>query len=209
MIGDDERTTIVLVAATALEASALRRELPRAPILQAGIALGRVRQPIGDIVVSCGLAGGLRADLPTGTLLLPREVRRPDGRTFQCDDELVETLAAGARRLGIEPVFDPLLTTDEIVNGAARSEWAACGFAGVDMETGRIEAARIAAVRVVLDTPLRELSRDWQHPLRAMLKPWNWPQAFWLARTAPAAARLAARVVAQGIGAEMRITRQW
>jgi hypothetical protein len=198
---DDERTTIVLVAATELEARALRRAMPRARILKTGVGLTNVNQPIADVVVSCGLAGGLRAGLPTGTLLLPREVRRPNGTTLTCDSELVNALAEAAHQLGIEPVFDPLLTSEKIVNGAARSYWAECGFAAVDMETGRIQADRVAAVRVVLDTPERELSQDWQRPVLAMLKPWNWPQAFWLAREAPRAARLAARVVAQGIGA--------
>jgi hypothetical protein len=196
---DPESSTFVLIAATRIEAGALRRELPHARIVETGIALANVDGPLGETVVSCGVAGGLRADLPTGTLLLPRQVRRPDGRVFDCDAELVEAFARGARRLGIEPVFDPLLTAATIVSGAARREWADRGFAGVDMETGRLEAARVAAVRVVLDTPQHELSRDWERPLRALLKPWNWPQAVWLAREAPRAARLAARVVAQVI----------
>jgi hypothetical protein len=196
---DPESNTFVLIAATGIEAGALRRELPHARIVETGIALANVDGPLGETVVSCGVAGGLRADLPTGTLLLPRQVRRPDGRVFDCDAELVDAFARGARRLGIEPVFDPLLTAATIVNGAARREWADRGFAGVDMETGRLEAARVAAVRVILDTPQHELSRDWDHPLRALLKPWNWPQAVWLAREAPRAARLAARVVAQVI----------
>jgi hypothetical protein len=170
--------------------------LPDARIVQTGIALANLREPLGDTVVSCGLAGSLRPDLSTGTLLLPREVRCPDGRVLQCDLELVEALARGARRLGIEPIFDPLLTAGTIVNGAARGQWAARGYAGVDMETGLIEAARVAAVRVVLDTPQAELSSDWSKPLQAMLKPWNWPQALWLAKAAPRAAKLAARVVA-------------
>lgn len=191
---------IALIAATELEAAALRRELPRAVVFKSGVALVDVRQPIAETVVSCGLAGALRADLPTGTVLLPRRVRRPNGLTLECDAELVDALAQGARRLGFEPVFDPLLTVDTIVNGADRQYWADRGYAAVDMETGRIEAARVAAVRVVLDTPARELSEEWQRPLRAMLKPRNWPQALWLAREAPRAARLAARVVAQVIG---------
>ncbi|MGA8475640.1 MAG: hypothetical protein WB681_11255 [Candidatus Cybelea sp.] len=207
--GMKSASSVVLVAATALEARALRRELPRATIVKAGIALADVRGHLGETVVSCGLAGALREDLPTGTLLLPREVRRPDGRVVYCDAAMIEAFADAARSLGIDPVFDPLLTADTIVTGASRSEWAARGYAGVDMETGRIEAARLAAVRVVLDTPQRELSRDWEHPLQAMLKPWNWAQALWLAREAPRGARLAARVVAQVIGPELRITRQW
>ena len=201
---------VVLIAATELEVRALRRQLPEAQIVKTGVALAAVGPSFAQSVVSCGLAGGLRAGLATGTLLIPREVRRPDGRVLYCDEMLVEALAAGARRLGIEPVFDPLLTADGIVNGPAREHWAAQGYAGVDMETGCINAPRIAAVRVVLDTPQREISNDWDNPLRAMLKPWNWPQAFWLAREAPRAAALAARVVAeaQGIGGRLRITRQ-
>jgi len=114
----------------------------------------------------------------------------------------VEAFAGGARSLGIEPLFDPLLTAGTIVNGTERAQWAARGYAAVDMETGLISAPRVAAVRVVLDTPEHELSAEWRTPLRAMLDPRNWPQAVWLAREAPRAAALAARVVAraQGIG---------
>lgn len=198
------------VAAVALEYKALRREMPGARIVQGGIALQRVRDGFGDVVVVCGVAGGLRADLPTGTLLVPREVRRPDGSLFRCDTELVERITERARLLGIEPIFDPLLTAESIVCGSARSDWAARGYAGVDMETGLIVAPRVAAVRVVLDTPTHELSQDWATPLMAMLKPWNWPQAAWLAREAPRSAALAARVAAgaQGIAKERCITRQ-
>jgi hypothetical protein len=201
---------MIVIVATSLEYKALRRALPDARIVQTGIALEKNRADLGEIVVSCGLAGGLRGDLPTGTLLIPREVRRPDGRTLRCDPELVDTFAQSARRLGIEPIFEPLLTAATLVTGAARAQWAAQGYAAVDMETGRIEARRVAAVRVLLDTPHREISRDWRTPLRAILKPWNWPQAFWLAREAPRAAALAARVVAgaQGIGGQVRITGQ-
>lgn len=202
---------VTLIAATSLECNALRRAIPGARVVRVGIALANVNEPLGETVVSCGLAGGLRPDLPTGTLLIPREVRRPDGSSLHCDDELVDALTQGARSRGIEPVFDPLLTAGTIVNGAARQIWAAQGYAGADMETGLISAPRIAAVRVVLDTPHRELSAEWCTPLRAMLKPWNWPQAFWLAREAPRAARLAASVLGatQGIGGRVRISGQW
>jgi hypothetical protein len=202
---------VTLIAATSLECKALRRVLPEARVLEVGISLAKLSVPLGDTVVSCGLAGGLRADLPTGTLLIPREVRRPNGEMLICNRELVEALAQGARSLGIEPIFDPMLTADAIVNGAAREMWAAQGFAGVDMETGCIVAARVAAVRVVLDTPHRELSAEWATPARAMLKPRNWPQAAWLARAAPRAAALAASVLGatQGIGGRVRISRQW
>ena len=72
----------------------------------------------------------------------------------------------------------------------------ASGYAGVDMETGLLDAPRIAAVRVILDTPQHELSPDWLRPARALRNPRNWPQALWLARDAPRCARRAAEVVA-------------
>jgi hypothetical protein len=210
-VTDESAASLTLIVATALEYKPLRRAMPDAHIVQAGIALERLDGKLGETVVSCGLAGGLRADLPTGALLIPREVRRPNGSTLRCDGALVDVFAQSARLLGIEPVFDPLLTADHIVHGAARAEWAAQGYAGVDMETGLIDAPRVAAIRVVLDTPQHEISADWRSPLLAILKPWNWSQAFWLAREAPRAATLSARVVAgaQGIGKQARITQQW
>jgi len=187
---------VVIVAATSVEQKPLRRVLPQARIVLAGVALANLHEDLGDTVLSCGLAGGLRPNLPTGTLLLPREVRRPGGSTLRCDEALVAALAQGARALGVEPVFDPLLTAESIVNGDKRAYWAQRGYAGVDMETGRLTASRVAAVRVILDTPENEISADWAVPWRALLKPSNWPQARWLAREAPRAAALAAAVVA-------------
>lgn len=189
--------SVVVIAATALEANAVRRVCPGVLVIESGVALANANPAdLGSAVVSCGLAGGLREDLPTGTLLIPRAVRRPNGETLQCDPELVEALLRSARDLHLEPITDPLFTSERIVNGAERAQWAARGYAGVDMETGLIRALRIAAVRVILDTPQRELSCDWINPGRALLDPRNWSQAFWLARAAPSAARLAARIVA-------------
>ena len=187
---------LTVIAPTSLEYKALRREVPTAHLIECGIALSKATGDLGETVVSFGVAGGLRPDVPTGTLLLPKEVRRPDGRTFRCDEELVDAFAQSARALGIEPLFDPLLTAATIVAGPERAQWAAQGYAGVDMETGLLTARRVAAVRVVLDTPQREISKDWQTPLLAILKPWNWPQAAWLAREAPRAAAVGARVIA-------------
>ncbi|HEY2476727.1 MAG TPA: hypothetical protein VGI19_18245 [Candidatus Cybelea sp.] len=196
------RDGVTLIAATALEYKALRQAVPRARVVRCGIALADLKEPLGDVVVSCGIAGGLRRGLPTGTVVIPREVRRPDGGVLHCDEELTGALIRAALGLRIEPVVDPLLTADAIVNGPARARWAALGYAAADMETGRLRAARVAAVRVILDTPESELSSDWANPLRAVLRPRNWPQVLWLARTAPRAAALCGRVVAaaQGIG---------
>lgn len=194
MAHSGERAAIVV--ATATEAAAVRAALPGARVHQTGVALATDAGPFGAIVVSCGLAGGLRRDVAGGSVLVPSEVRRPDGSLLQCDRDLREKLAAAARALGFEPVLDPLLTAATIVNGTERERWAREGFAGVDMETGLLQASRVAAVRVVLDTPQHELSADWLDPARAIRRPRNWLQAVWLARHAPRYARRAAAVLA-------------
>jgi len=189
-------STVSVVAATSLEARAVRRELPNVRVHETGVALARVSaSTLGDAVISCGLAGGLRTDLGTGTVLVPTQVRTPSGEMLPCDDALVAALIDGARRLGHEPVTAPLITSSTIVRGTERAVWAERGYAGVDMESGLITAPRMAVIRVVLDTPLRELSADWLRPATAFLRPKNWPEAWWLAREAPRAAQLAARVL--------------
>lgn len=192
----NDRRRAAIVVATATEAAAVRALMPGARVCQSGVALAADAGPFGDVVVSCGLAGGLRRDVGSGTVLVPREVRRLDGSALRCDPEMTERLAEAARRLGFEPVLDPTITAATIVNGTQRETWARAGYAGVDMETGLLQASRVAAVRVVLDTPAHELSAEWLNPARAMRNPRNWAQAVWLARHAPRYARRAAAVVA-------------
>ena len=168
-------------------------------MVEAGIALRRLREDLGAIAISCGLAGGLRGDLPTGTVLVPRSVRRSDGSMLACDPELVERLLRAARELGAQAVDAPLLTSARIVRGADRTRWANDGYAGADMETGALYAARVACVRVILDTPAHELSAAWEHPARVFFRPDAWFDIPFLAREAPRCATLAARVIAQAL----------
>jgi len=188
---------LTVVTATGLEARAARRELPGVRVVEAGIGLARTgRDGFGDVVVSCGLAGGLRPDLPTGSVLIPDEVASPDGTVMTCAPSLVAALRAGARRLGVDPVEAPLLTGATLVRGGVlRARLAERGYAGVDMESGLIRAPNVAAVRVVLDTPQREFSEFWLRPATALLHLTAWRELPWLALQAPRCARLAARVI--------------
>jgi hypothetical protein len=187
---------LAVVAATGLEAKEARRALPGMRVFERGIGLSKGRGGFGGAAVTCGLAGALRAGIPSGTVLVPSEVVRPDGFRRRCDPELVAAFAEAARSLGFEPVADPLYTAPAIVRGKERADLARGGCAGVDMETGLLEAPRIAAVRVVLDTPERELTADWLNPVRALLDPRNWAEAAWLGRDAPRYARRSAEVIA-------------
>jgi hypothetical protein len=196
---------VTVLAATRFEARALRRACRRAHgagvrVVEGGVGLTRLRGgKLDDVVVSCGLAGGLRADLPTGSVLIPRQVMRPDGSMLACDPELVSALERAARDVGIEPDPGPLLTTASLLTGEARRTWAERGYAGVDMETGLITAPRVAAVRVVLDTPEHDLSEVWLRAGAALLHPAAWPELPWLWREAPRCMQRAARVLAEAI----------
>lgn len=188
---------VTVIAATGIEASAVRRECPKLKVIESGIALAKVdRARIGDSVISCGVAGGLSPALPTGTVLVPREVTRPSGERVVCDATLQRALVESARRLGFEPVEDPLLTSAMIVHGPDRGRYAELGYSGVDMESGLLTASRIAVVRVVLDTPQHELSAAWAKPALALMNPFLWPQAAWLAKNAPRCSSIAAQVIA-------------
>lgn len=191
----------VVVAATSVERRALERARPNARIVECGIAFSRCDPgSFGTTVISCGLAGGVRPDLRTGTVLVADRVRRPNGEELVCDRALVLQLTAAARRLHLEPVVAPLLTSSELVTYEQREAAARDGFAAVDMESGLIVAPRVGVVRVILDTPEREISSAWRRPLRAFLNPLLWGQALWLSREAPRCARVAADVVARALG---------
>ncbi|HTZ56409.1 MAG TPA: hypothetical protein VMB20_15280 [Candidatus Acidoferrum sp.] len=189
-----------IVAATSLEKRAVLRRAPQAHVIESGVGLVTMNgRSLSDVAISVGLAGGLRSDLPTGTIVIPSAVATTDGTAVVCDAVWTARLRDAAQRLGYAYIDAALLTSDALVVGDARAAWAARGFAAVDMETARIRARGIAAVRVVLDTPQRELSPDWLNPSRAMRKPKNWGQMLWLAREAPRCADLAARVIAAAL----------
>ncbi|HXM56509.1 MAG TPA: hypothetical protein VOB72_14030 [Candidatus Dormibacteraeota bacterium] len=192
----------LIVAATASEARAVRRALPGVEVVQSGVALAALpfeRRPSAGVVVTVGVAGGLRAGLPTGTVVVPTCVLRPSGAVLACDPDLVELLAAAARRLGHEPELGMMATTPDLVVGPERAAWAARGCASADMETGLLDAERVASVRVVLDTPDRELHPAWARPITVLWHPAAWPQLPWLAAEAPRCARLAAEVLAEAL----------
>jgi hypothetical protein len=165
---------VTVLAATWLEAWAVRRAAPAARLVLSGIALRGLRAPLEGAVITCGLAGTWLA----------------------CDPALVAALAAAARRIGVEPERGPVATTPVLVRGSARAEWAARGCVAAEMETGRLTGPRIATVRTILDTPAREISGVWQDPVRALVRPDAWGDVVWLGREAPRCARRAAAVLA-------------
>lgn len=167
--------------------------------VRAGIAMQRNGRAIEGIAISCGLAGGLREDLPTGTVLIPSRIGCEDGSFVVCDETMTRNLRAAAVRLRLRVDRSDLLTSASLVNGARRVTYAAAGFGGVDMESGRIDAKRIACVRVVLDTPQREISAAWLNGVRAAVTPSAWGDLPFLMKNGPRCARTAAEVIAEAL----------
>jgi hypothetical protein len=67
------------------------------------------------------------------------------------------------------------------------------------METGLLGAERVASIRVVLDTPERELDPAWGRPLTVLWRPAAWRQLPWLAVEGPRCARLAAEILSAAL----------
>jgi hypothetical protein len=97
----------------------------------------------------------------------------------------------------------PLLTAPSMVGGSDRDNWARQGFVAADMETGLLaeRSFRVATIRVVLDSPLQDISPLWQRPWLALLRPQLWPQLLWLGHAAPRYSVQAARALQAGLGA--------
>lgn len=200
--GAGHAAAVTVITATRLEAWAVRRTVRGEHIIQAGVGLRRLRRSeYGQVVVTCGLAGAVRPGLPTGSVIIPDRVLRPDGGWLTCDPSLVASLVAASRELGLEPDRGPLGTASTFVRGAARQSWVERGCVAVDMETGLLTASRIAAVRVVLDTPEQDLSEVWRRPALVLVHPEVWREALWLCRAAPRCARRAATVLAAALRA--------
>ena len=189
---------MIVLTATRLEERAVRRELRGANVrvVRSGVGRGGT---FDDDVISCGLGGGLRRDVPSGTVVVASEIARPTGERIVCDAGFVDALASSARALGVAPLVAPLVTTSALVRESGRQIWADQGFGAVDMESGLVFAPRVAAVRVLLDTPERELSDGWLQPWSFLLRPAMWSDLPWLAAEAPRFARLAAQIVSNAI----------
>ncbi|MBJ7594377.1 MAG: hypothetical protein JF886_05840, partial [Candidatus Dormibacteraeota bacterium] len=179
---------VTVVAATANEARPVRRLVPQLRLVRAGIGLADLgAAPNTQVAFSVGLAGGFDPELAPGTVVIPREVAREDGVMMACDAAWSAALQCASIRLDFPTVTEPLLCAAALVTHAGRATWFAKGFAAVDMETALLTGMvpRVAAVRVILDTPLHEISPAWVHPRRAAADPRNWREMAWLARWVP------------------------
>lgn len=197
----DPRDVTVVVAMPSEEKS-MRRLVPQLRLVRAGMGLGSLTESLDTaVVLSVGLAGGLEPELRSGTVVIPGEVGREDGTLVPCDAAWSAALERASLGLGFPTVTSPLLSADAVVTHGGRATWFHKGFSAVDMETGLLAGmvARVAAVRVILDTPSHEQSAVWYRFERAVLRPRQWREAAWIMRSVPRYCRRAALVVAAAL----------
>jgi hypothetical protein len=195
-------TQVTVVAAMASEARPVRRLVPQLRLVRAGIGLAELESPpVTPVAFSVGLAGGFDPALVPGTVVIPREVAREDGVLLACDVAWSAALERASIRLGFPTVTLPMLSAAALVTHAGRATWFERGFAAVDMETALLAGMvrRVAAVRVILDSPAHEISPAWVNPRRAAADPRNWREAAWLARCVPRYTKRAALVIAAAL----------
>jgi 4-hydroxy-3-methylbut-2-enyl diphosphate reductase len=150
-----------------IERAAVRRRLPRALVLCSGMGAANARAAAfvaagipADAVAVVGFCGAVAGGLRAGDVVVAGEVRGPEGVTV-CD---VGPVVAALEALGIQRIsVGPIVSADHVVHGAERGVLAAQGALAADMESAWLAAAAagrpLAVVRVVLDTPSREIHR--------------------------------------------------
>jgi len=158
---------LLVFAPLRIERAAVRRGLPGALVLHSGMGAARSRSAAlagarlpADAVAVVGFCGAVAAGLRPGDVVVAGEVRGPEGVTACETQPVVAALAA----LGVENVrVGPVVSADHVVRGAERAALAAQGALAADMESAWLAPAAagkpFAVLRVVLDTPDRELSR--------------------------------------------------
>lgn len=180
----DRRVTAV--CAMGVEAWGVRQRARDIRVLRVGIG-GRPPRRLGGIVISAGLCGGLLPEQTPGMVVIATQVVDDNGATHVCDPAVVAALERAAEYLRLPVSSGSLLSASGMVTGPARAAWAGRGHVAVDMESAGAAktAQRFGVLRVILDTPRRELSAEWAEPGRAIRRPSNWSDALWLAVNTP------------------------
>ena len=171
-------------------------------MVRVGVGAGSLNRPKqAALLLSLGLGGALTDEHAPGTVMVPDSVADESAERWTADPAWSDALRAAARRLGFPTAAGSLVSTTTVATGATRASLAARGYAAVDMESAAIarRAPRFAVVRVILDTPSREISDRWRRPALAVLDPRLWPQGLRLARMAPRFAARAAAVLAEAL----------
>ncbi len=160
--------SLVICAASAREANALRRAPAAPPVTRTGVgpkwaaraaASPRIRHASALAVV--GIGAGVAPDLTPGDVVVASEVRPPHGAPVPCPS--APLLARALRDQGLPVHTGPVASVTHVVTGRERRSLAGAGVLAADMESvWLLRPARPAAeavVRVVADPAGERLFR--------------------------------------------------
>ncbi len=170
---------LLIAAPLRLEATMIRAGLrrasraapsggPRARVLQTGMGPRRSRESAAKLsgdparrLLVMGFAGGLDELGEVGDAVVADAVIGPGGERVECDG--CEQLAAALLHAGMTVRRGVVASVERIAMGDARTRLRQRGAAAVDMESVWLAPAAaerpFAVVRVISDTPGRELTR--------------------------------------------------
>jgi 4-hydroxy-3-methylbut-2-enyl diphosphate reductase len=158
---------LAVLAPLSIEALALRWGLREARVIRTGAGPRRSQSSAQRLVESpdcalavAGVCGGVAAELQPGDVIVASELQGGAGtRRLAHAEALVDAL----RALGTAAQLGPIYSEDHIVRGSERERLRESGAIAVDMESRWLAEAAgqrpFAVLRVVIDTPMRELLR--------------------------------------------------
>lgn len=158
---------LAVLAPLFVEALALRGGLREARVIRTGAGPLRSQSAAQALARSAhrslavaGVCGGVDPSLEPGDVVVASELQGgPGTRKLEHAEALVDAL----RALGTSAQLGPIRSVEHIVRGTQRERLRESGAIAVDMESRWLaEAARdrpFAVLRVVIDTPRRELLR--------------------------------------------------
>ncbi|HET9076139.1 MAG TPA: 4-hydroxy-3-methylbut-2-enyl diphosphate reductase [Acidimicrobiales bacterium] len=151
-----------------LEARAVTWGAPALEVVRTGAGASRAAASAGALigtrrpgaVAVAGVAGGLHPGVDPGTVVVADQVLADDGTVVAVLDS-AGIIAAELRKRGMPVKVGPVISTPRLVEGSRRADLAATGAVAVDCETAYLLGAPwgvpVAVVRVIADTPEREL----------------------------------------------------
>lgn len=144
----------VVCAPLRVERAALRRA--GVPVLRSGMGPRRSMRSVaglsGSPVLVAGLGGGLDGTVRPGDVVVASEVRGPGGQPVPSPS--APLLAGTLRRLGLTVHIGPIVSSERVVDGAARRALSGTGALAVDTESAWLAPAGVpfAAIRSIVDT---------------------------------------------------------
>ncbi len=159
---------LLIAAPLRLEALMIRSAAPRGRVRRTGMGPRRARAAVPALLEDAartllvmGFGGGLDEHSGVGDVVVADEVQGPDGASVACAG--AEGLAEALERRGLTVRRGVVASVTRIAMGEARVALRESGAVAVDMESVWLAAAAagrpFAVVRVISDTPARELTR--------------------------------------------------